>query len=383
MNEIVKIQPQAMRIFGDEDNMNFMVLRTATVFQVPQEEMGHPDVMGALIKAAQWCWAYGAMPGKHIHLIPFNKKETDRNGVETYRKVYAVSDSYEWRKASADIKANQNRTRYMVQTVEMTAQEVADYVTQNQRDLPSWAAGPPHPNDRGFKARVLFAHEMEIIAKAKALGMKDAVYEPAWHYGFWRQNVKQKTSKGKVYWEADNVPNGRTRDWVALKRAEKSALAEHFELQPLTGWESKSEAAKLAAVEDATPEPVAQGRASDRALFANRPGAADIDDWMTDDPVKSAADDLLPEAEFKELEPLDPNPPPPPARTRSEILIDEIQMMGVKVSGTAWQQRKAKAVAHYSDNSAESIDELPIKSLELILATLQREAEKLNITTGK
>ena len=87
----------------------------------------------------------------------------------------------------------------------------------------------------------------------------------------------------------------------------------------------------------------------------------------------------LGEEEFSEIEPLDPNPP---ARTRSEILIDEIQMLGVKVSGTAWQQRKAKAVAHYSYNSAESIDELPIKSLELILATLTKEAAALNITTG-
>lgn len=100
-----------------------------------------------------------------------------------------------------------------------------------------------------------------------------------------------------------------------------------------------------------------------------------------DDPggVDQIEDDGLSEAEFKKLVQLDPNPP---ARTRSELLIDEIQMLGVRVSGTAWQQRKAKAVAHYSYNSAESIDELPIKSLELILATLQREAAALNITTG-
>ena len=117
----------------------------------------------------------------------------------------------------------------------------------------------------------------------------------------------------------------------------------------------------------------------------------------------------LGEEEFSEIEPVDPNPrpgergspilpgesvwglrgekesqleDPPPARTRSETLIDEIQKLGVKVSGTAWQQRKAKAVSAYSNGSAESIDELPIKSLELIHSTLTKEAAALNITTG-
>ena len=71
----------------------------------------------------------------------------------------------------------------------------------------------------------------------------------------------------------------------------------------------------------------------------------------------------------------------PPAR--SQILIDEIQMLGVKVSGTGWQQRKAKAVAYYSSNSAENISELSTESLELMLAALQHEARKLNSTTGK
>jgi hypothetical protein len=253
--------------------MDFMLSRAAQIFGITAAELAYPDVQGSLIKAAQLCWTYGAMPGKHVYLIPFPKNEK-KNGQDNWRNTYAVSDSYEWRKASADIKASRNGLRYVVQTAEMTPAEVRDYVTSNK------IAGESSIEDRGVKARVLLAHEIKIMAEAKAIGLEMAEYAPAWHYGFWRKEGVWKKKSGT--WDADNIPNGRTRDWVALKRAEKSALAEHFELQSLQGWESKSEAAKLAAVEDATPAMITVNP-HDRALLAPPCSSAEMAEFMNHD----------------------------------------------------------------------------------------------------
>lgn len=240
MNEIVKIpdvnESSLVSHFGSNDNFQWLMERQAEIYQVPMSAVNaFPDVRGALVKATQMSWTYGVMPGKHIYMIPFNKKVDNQ-----WRETYAVADSYEWRKASADDKAQENGWVYMVQSERMTPAEVEEYITANK------IAGPYDPTDRGVRSRVLFRHEAEIC---QMIGVK---YDPCWHYGFWRCNAQERTdykTKKKV-WASDNVPSGRTPDWVAMKRAEKSALAQHFELRPLGGWSQKNDSQRRAAITD-------------------------------------------------------------------------------------------------------------------------------------
>lgn len=236
-NAIIKLNDEERSLvshFGSTDSFNFLMERQAEIYQVPMADVDqYADVRGALVKATQMSWTYGVMPGKHIYLIPFNKREGN-----IWRKTYAVADSYEWRKASADAKAQENGWRYMVQSELLSGEDVQKYVEENN------LAGAYHVTDCGYRARVLLWHEIEIT---KAMG---AEYSPPWHYGFWRKNAQQKSGKNGKYWEADNVPAGRTPEWVAMKRAEKSALAQHFELRALSGWSQKSESQRSAAIQD-------------------------------------------------------------------------------------------------------------------------------------
>jgi hypothetical protein len=228
-NELATYQPNGtIQRFGDDQTMQWLLERGAEIFQVDSKLIAKfPDVRGALTKAMQLTLTYGAMPGKHVYLIPFNKKDG-----EAWRETYSVADSYEWRKASADRKAQEMRWQYMVQVETLTPDEIAKHA--------AGVGGPVTPNDCGAKARVLFAHEVRI---AKEMGID---YNPPWHYGFWKQNAVER----KGQWQADNVPSGRTRQWVANKRAEKSALAQHFELLPIADWNNRSDAQKRAMIED-------------------------------------------------------------------------------------------------------------------------------------
>lgn len=269
MNDIIQVNADESKLishFGSDQSFQWLMERQAEIYQVPMADVQRfADVRGALIKATQMSWTYGVMPGKHIYLIPFNKKDGN-----AWRQTYAVADSYEWRKASADEKAQENCWRYMVQTEQMSAEDVKAYVGDNK------LAGPYTEQDRGFRSRVLLMHEIEIT---KLMG---AEYNPPWHYGFWRKNAELKQDK----WKPDNVPSGRTPDWVAMKRAEKSALAQHFELRPLGGWARKSEAQRRAVIEDhitaVLPEPQVAAPGA-KALMANP--VYDADFYESDVPV--------------------------------------------------------------------------------------------------
>lgn len=229
MNEIVKHQPSGIERFGDKQTMDVLMQRGAAIFQVSQEDLKLPENQGALMKAMQWTLTYGAMPGRHIHLIPANKNK--KVGTEwVTEKIYSVADSYEWRKASADQKAQQMRWQPMTQTIALSPEEIKAQ------------SGEYTPGDKGYKSRVLFKHEIEMCQ------MMGIVYDPPWHYGFWK--VKSYYDKKNNEWKPDNIPTGRTADWQAMKRAEKSALAQHFELQPLANWEQMSERQRVAKIED-------------------------------------------------------------------------------------------------------------------------------------
>ena len=280
MNDIIKINADESKLighFGSADSFRWLMERQAEIYQVPLNDVErYADVRGALVKATQMSWTYGVMPGKHIYLIPFNAKEG--NG---WRKTYAVADSYEWRKASADDKAQENGWRYMAQTEQMSADEVRAYVTDNK------IGGAYSDQDRGFRARVLLEHEIRITQ------LMGATYNPPWHYGFWRKNAELKQDK----WKPDNIPAGRTPDWVALKRAEKSALAQHFELRPLGGWSQKSAGQKKAMIEDhvtqVLPEPQSSAPGA-TAMIGHRGYDAD---FYGDDEVDAAPVTMMPEPE--------------------------------------------------------------------------------------
>lgn len=236
-------QNGAIDRFGDEQDMQTMMHRGAAIFQVAQADLARPQVQGALMKAMQFTLSYGAMPGRHVHLIPFTKNEKIGN---EWVKVttYSVSDSYEWRKASADQKSRLMGWQYMLQTEQLTPDEVRAYVTENAM------GGPYDEKDRGFRSRAKFVHEAKI---AQMCGDK---YDPPWHYGFWRKNsystdeYDNGKKTGKVIWKPDTVPTGRTPEWQAMKRAEKSALAQHFELLPIGNWEQLNERQRQAQIED-------------------------------------------------------------------------------------------------------------------------------------
>lgn len=278
-NAIIKISDEERSLvshFGSNDAFDFLLERQAEIYQVPMEDVDrYPDVRGALVKATQMSWTYGVMPGKHIYLIPFSTKDGSQ-----WRKTYAVADSYEWRKASADAKAQENGWRYMVQSEQMSPAEVKSYVEKNN------LAGPYHETDCGYRSRVLFWHEIEIMK------MMDGKYDPPWHYGFWRKNAQEKTGTKGKYWAADNIPSGRTPEWVAMKRAEKSALAQHFELRPLNGWTQKSAEQRTAAIEDHVtallPEPKRESGLGEIVYHDYDP-----DFYGDDEPETSERDRLL------------------------------------------------------------------------------------------
>ncbi len=218
--------------FGGEMQLNLMARRFANIFKVDWEQATRwPDVFGALLQAAQWSWEYGAMPSRHIWLLPFNTKEKiDEHGktVEIWRKTYSVADSFEWRIASADQKTQETKRRYVLDTPELPTADLPALLARLGLINQPKHGGAYHKEDIGYKSRVLF---LDDARQCKELGLP---YTPPYHYGFWRVQARQNNDKT---WEPDNVPIGRTRQWVAVKRAEKSALAEHFELRPLPGWQ--------------------------------------------------------------------------------------------------------------------------------------------------
>ena len=290
----------AMERFGDIATMQTLMQRGAAIFQVPQDDLGRPEVQGALMKAMQWTITYGAMPGRHIHLIPSNKKDGNN-----WIKVYAVADSFEWRKLSADQKAQQMGWRYMLQTEQLDDDEVKRYTTANN------LGGVYEAVDRGFRSRVLFQHE---IAMSKEMGF---TYNPPWHYGFWRKNSYLSGDK----WKPDNVPTGRTPDWVAMKRAEKSALAQHFELQPVANWEQMNERQRQARIEDGLNaiEPLPE-RVHEDAMFYE---AARVDEdgvYVVD--ATPARKERKPIATV-EVEPAKTQQEPPAERKPSDIIADK------------------------------------------------------------
>lgn len=257
----------AMR-FGGEVQLNIIARRFANIFKVDWEEATRwPDVFGSILQAAQLSWEYGAMPSRHLWMIPFNKEETiNEKGkeIKIWRKTYSCADSYEWRKFSADDKAKEMKLRYVMDTKEIPTEEMPKLLAKLGLTDNAKLGGAYHPEDIGYRSRVIF---LDHLRECKELGLE---YNPPYHYGFWRKFAQLRSNK----WEMDNVPVGRTRDWVSVKRSEKSALQEHFELRPLAGWHRHDDRVKLKLInEDVEPAP--DRKPQESAMFANRPSGAD------------------------------------------------------------------------------------------------------------
>lgn len=224
VTRVNNLEAEMIGKFGSANNLQALMIRQSEIFNVAWENVTRfPDVRGALLTVAQWSWTYGAMPRKHVYLLPFAKKEG-----EIWRDTYSPADSYEWRRISADQKALEMKWSYMVQTEPLSLEEIKAYAEKHPN-----GTGPYHIDDIGYRSRVLFQHEIQI-SKAFAIP-----YNPSWHLGFWRRFARFNKRENKF--DPDNIPTHRTPQWVAEKRAAKSALAQHFELREIENWQQKTE----------------------------------------------------------------------------------------------------------------------------------------------
>ena len=245
---------RALARFGSEEDIKMLILRQASIFGIEPAEVNRPDVQASLIKATQYSITYGYLPGIHVHMMPFNKKVKGRNGQDEWIKSYEPALGEKAWKDSADKSAQVQGFKYLVETQEMTPEEVKRHTAADP--TAEYTEG-----DAGFKARVLRSDHAEIYR------MMGRQYDPEWSYGFWRKKAK-KNYKGQ--WISDETPNQRGPRDVAERRAYKSALMKVFSLLPLNEFDEARRFKSLATyVEDET--------AVDRTLMAP-PAALHYDD---------------------------------------------------------------------------------------------------------
>ena len=203
---------KALARFGSEEDIKALMMRQASIFGIPAEDVARADVQAALVKATQYAITYGYLPGIHVHMLPFNKKVKRADGREEWVKSYEPALGEKAWKDSADKTAQMQGFSYLVETQEMTAEEVKRLTDADP--TAEYTVG-----DAGFKARVLRSDHANIY---RMMGRR---YDPEWSYGFWRKKAK-KNYKGE--WSSDEVPAQRGPRDVAERRAYKAALMKVF-----------------------------------------------------------------------------------------------------------------------------------------------------------
>ena len=211
----------ALAAYGDKSDLTALANRFLAFFDVGEDAGAATN---AALKAAQYTIRFGMTPGVHIYLVKRGGK-------------YGAELSYEAWKAMADRHAFLGGFRYMIQTRAMTPEEVKAHTSGNI---------VYHQNDRGYFAR---AFRFDIAKECKDYGIP---YEPEWQVGFWRQNAYQKKEwrngangqKGRYVdipgeFDPDTIPNQRTPEWVAEKRASKAALTMAFTMIELDDFEKR------------------------------------------------------------------------------------------------------------------------------------------------
>lgn len=151
--------------FGGPAEITTIVQRLAAIFKVPEEDYTlYADVRGALYTASQWMWQYGATPIRHIHLIPFNRRDTrpgpNNKPVTFWRTTYAVADSYEWRRASAEIITAERHLRWTLQTAAIPDEKL-EALMKRYGLISTVLGGPYNVEDIGYHARAFFFNQAD------------------------------------------------------------------------------------------------------------------------------------------------------------------------------------------------------------------------------
>jgi hypothetical protein len=171
----------------------------------------------ALLKAAQMTYQYGLVPGVDIFIIKRGGK-------------YSADASLEMWKKMAERHGFLGKFRWTVDVEELTAAEVKE-----QTDPSIKYDG----EDKGARARLF---RFDVADEMRKYGLK---YRPAWHYGFWRKNATEKDEwqddkkTGRKISQPDTVPNGRTRQDVAIRRATKAAIMAEFSMIAVDDFEKR------------------------------------------------------------------------------------------------------------------------------------------------
>jgi len=203
----------AMQQFGTADDLKILGNRIGILFGIPEGEL--ETARPALLKAAQLTLKYGYTPGQDIFVIKRGKAYSAEPSLEAWRKT-------------ADRHAFIGKFRWWVEVEALTLDEVKQYTDPDVEYT---------NEDKGARARMWRTDLAQSFGPA---------YKPKWHYGFWRKKANEKDEwvdnrrTGKKYWQADTVPNGRTRQDVADRRAERAAImSSGLSMIPLDDFESR------------------------------------------------------------------------------------------------------------------------------------------------
>lgn len=231
--EIVPAAPTALAAFGTKNDLDALANRFLTFFDVTGKKTGAAAdaeleaARPAALKAAQYTIRFGATPGVHVYLVKRGGK-------------WGAEPSLEMWKAMADRHAFLGNFRYVIETEPMAAAEVEAATPPNQKYS---------PKDRGCRARVL---RLDLAREMRDLGLK---YNPSWQTGFWREfayeeqeyneGARKYVKTGK--WTSDTIPNQRTPEQVAERRASRAALIAAFNMIELDDFVGRYQSLERAA----------------------------------------------------------------------------------------------------------------------------------------
>lgn len=286
------LQPTNLAIrFGGDSELDAILTRIAAIFHIlPEQIKQFPDVHGALLGASQWMWTYGAMPQRHMYLLPHNTKyeRTGARGekITDWRIKYTLADSYEFRMGSAKITAREEGLYLRPEVIEIPIEKIAA-ISARLGITDGYHGGPYHADDVLYRARIRPEQirpvpGQQLLTRAEE---NERAQNLPWHWGWWKRNANRKRGEN-VTWEADNIPHARTRDWVATKRALKSAYAQDYGLRPVEGWVQLDDRIRLRRIHEEIEQPVPASidEQLNQALFAPRPDIhAEIDAYGGND----------------------------------------------------------------------------------------------------
>lgn len=281
----------AIEQFGTADDLKLLANRIGILFGIGQGkqsaayEAEMERARPALLKAAQWTLRYGYTPGQDIYIVPRGGGYSAEPSVEAWRKT---ADRHAWL----------GKFRWWVEVEPLTQSEVQERTDPDVRYT---------PEDKGARARIWRTDLTKEFGGA---------YKPRWHYAFWRKEAENKNGE----WKPDRIPNGRGRQDVADRRAERAALMTAFSMIPLDDFESryKTQAQALQQrlllasnhIDMKLQEQAEVGHGEEEGTLSHDAPTFEMDGngdvWAVEQPRKRKAQSSAPEVEegqFKELPP--------------------------------------------------------------------------------